>query len=452
MMRNHLVTLVIPPLLMLGPATASSFCGFYVASGDAKLFNRSSQVVLVRDRDRTVLTMASDFRGEPQQFALVVPVPSVLQKDQVHVGDSALVARLDAFTAPRLVEYHDPDPCPAAGMALDMSEVQVGAERMRMAGGGRNARFITSVRIEARYTVDEYDILILSATESAGLSRWLAANGYRVPPDAVPILDSYIRQGLKFFVAKVNLMEHSRLGFRSLRPIQVAFESAKFVLPLRLGTTNADGPQELFVYALTPAGRVEAVNYRNVRLPTNVEIPSYVKDEWTRFYPAMFENQQRREGMGVVFTEYAWDAASCDPCPAPTLAATEWRELGVYWLDPSPAFRPRTGGLFVTRLHVRYDRAHFPEDLVLQATADRQLYQARYVVRHEWTGEPACEAGYQYKIGLRARRAEQAKDLAGLTGWSVDTIRSRMGVDAAWARADEADLAPPPWWKGIWKR
>ena len=55
---------------------------------------------------------------------------------------------------------------------------------------------------------------------------------------------------MRFFVAKVNLKEQAKLGFSYLRPLQMAFESPKFMLPIRLGTVNADGPQELFVYAL----------------------------------------------------------------------------------------------------------------------------------------------------------------------------------------------------------
>ena len=62
-----------------------------------------------------------------------------------------------------------------------------------------------------------------------------------------PILGSYMRQGMRFFLARVNLKEQARLGFSYLRPIQVAFESPKFMLPIRLGTLNADGDQELFV-------------------------------------------------------------------------------------------------------------------------------------------------------------------------------------------------------------
>ena len=149
-MKRLLPTVIV--LADLCPVTSHAFCGFYVASGDAKLFNKASQVALVRDGDRTVLTMANDFRGEPKQFAIVVPVPTVLEKSQIHIADKALIDHLDAFSAPRLVEYWDPDPCqiareerfllqnaaPSAKMSADLSGVR-----------GHSLR----VTIESRYTV-----------------------------------------------------------------------------------------------------------------------------------------------------------------------------------------------------------------------------------------------------------------------------------------------------------
>src|SRR5207245_5576153 len=110
------------------------------------------------------------------------------------------------------------------------------------------------VKIEAEYTVGEYDILILSAEQSSGLETWLTQNGYRITKGASAVLGSYIKQNMRFFVAKVNLQEKARLGFTYLRPIQVAYESPKFMLPIRLGMVNANGPQELFVYTLSQKG------------------------------------------------------------------------------------------------------------------------------------------------------------------------------------------------------
>jgi hypothetical protein len=247
----------------------------------------------------------------------VVPVPTVLEKGQIRVSDRALIERLDAYTAPRLVEYFDPDPCglpralsaPAAGAQLAMRR-DMAEERARSLG----------VTIEARYTVGEYDILILSARESAGLETWLRDSGYRLPAGVSPVLGSYLKQGMKFFVARVNLKEQAKLGVTYLRPLPMAFESPKFMLPIRLGTVNADGPQELFVFALTRKGRVETTNYRTVRLPTGMEVPAYVKEEFPSFYRAMFAEQVRREDMRAVFLEYACDMSWCDPCAADPLS------------------------------------------------------------------------------------------------------------------------------------
>jgi len=133
------------------------------------------------------------------------------------------------------------------------------------------------VTIEARYTVGEYDILILSAQQSSGLETWLRDNGYRIPAGASDVIGSYLKQNMRFFVARVNLQEQAKLGFSYLRPLQIAYESPKFMLPIRLGMTNAQGAQELYVYALTRGGRVETTNYRTVRVPSDVELPIYLK-------------------------------------------------------------------------------------------------------------------------------------------------------------------------------
>jgi hypothetical protein len=444
-MRSLAVAVAALLAVVLAPPRASAFCGFYVAKADARLFNQASQVVLVRHEDKTVITMANDFRGDPKEFALVVPVPTVLEKGQIRVGDRVLIERLDAYTAPRLVEYFDPDPCarpraveaPASGALLSMRKDQA-AERARSLG----------VTIEAQYTVGEYDILILSARESAGLETWLRDNGYRLPDGAAPVLGSYLRQGMKFFVARVNLKEQARLGFTYLRPLQIAFESPKFMLPIRLGTVNADGAQELFVFALSRRGRVETTNYRTVRLPTGMDLPPYVKEEFPNFYRAMFAEQVRREDMRAVFLEYAWDMSWCDPCAADPLSPEELRKLGVFWLaDDGGRGRPRGPmpvDTFVTRLHVRYDAAHFPDDLVFQETADRTNFQGRYVLRHAFRGETSCEAGRRYRETLHARAEQEAATLASLTGWPIEDIRRRLGPAAAEVTPDGRR-----WWQRL---
>jgi hypothetical protein len=431
-------------------AKLCAFCGFYVAKADTKIFNQASKVVMVRDADRTVLTLANDFQGDAKDFAVVIPVPTVLEKGQIHVGENALIDHLDAYSAPRLVEYWDGDPCVTAmprAMMKQSAPTTASADQVRAEALG--------VKIEAQYTVGEYDIVILSAEQSNGLETWLTENGYKVPPGATGVLDSYIKQNLRFFVARVNLQEKEKLGFTYLRPLQMAYESSKFMLPIRLGTVNANGPQELFVFALSRQGRVETTNYRTVKLNSDLEVPLFVKDDFYHFYRSMFDRAVQREDMRVVFLEYAWDMGWCDPCAAEPLSNDELRKLGVFWLEDldsatgktgvnRPIPRPYAGtDVFITRLHLRYDSAHFPEDLAFQQTGDRTNFQGRYILRHPWTGEAKCDAARAYLKSLDTRYRTEAENLASLTGWDIQEIYQKMNF-----RPTDGNQK---WWQKIWQ-
>ena len=461
-------SILLSSTLALGVLTAASsaqaFCGFYVAKAGTDLFNESSKVALVRDGDRTVITMANDYQGDLTEFAMVIPVPTAIKREQVHISDPALLKHLDAYTAPRLVEYFDSDPCQEdtvvvtgarrmkAPMIMEMESVQ---ERAKALG----------VTIEDEFTVGEYDIQLLSATQSDGLMTYLDENGYLVPSGASRILGSYIKQDMKFFIAKVNLDEQSKTGNEYLRPIAVAFESPKFMLPIRLGTLNARGDQDLFVYALTREGQVETTNYRTQKIPTGQELPVYIKDEFPDFYKSMYKTAAKRDGGHGVFMEYAWDMGWCDPCAADPLSREELQELGVFWLpNTSGSQKPmRPGGrrimpmpqaqdVFVTRLHVRYDAKSFPEDLKFKTTGNKQNFQGRYVLRHAFEGEMKCEAAKDYKVRVNDRKDKEVKTLANLTDWDRSDI---------WADIEAADIGTkfeikdsddrgPTWWKDLW--
>lgn len=444
--RGLILVLVLLASFAIMPA-AWAFCGFYVAKADASLYNQASQVIIARDGDRTVLTMANDYQGDVQDFALVVPVPVVLQEDQVNVGDPAIIERLDSFSAPRLVEYFDPDPC-APVFNYELSAPVPAAAGAPMQRGSADQAL--GVTVEASFSVGEYDIVILSARESDGLETWLRQNDYQIPRGASDLLRPYIRQGMKFFVAKVNLAEFDRSGFQSLRPLQMAYESPRFMLPIRLGMVNAQSEQDLIVYVLMPSGQVDVTNYRTVKVPSDAEIPVFVKNQFSDFYKAMFQTSYEREGRNIAFLEYAWDMSWCDPCAADPLTPEELRKAGVFWTSAPPEaarFAPPQGSpVFITRLHVRYTRDRFPEDLTFQATANRENFQGRYILRHPYTGDMACPAGADYRRTLPERFEREAQTLARLTGWNIRDIRNQQPT------VGTVNPDPQPWWHILWRR
>ncbi|MCP5074318.1 MAG: DUF2330 domain-containing protein [Rhodobacteraceae bacterium] len=413
--------LVLVSVLMAATAPASAFCGFYVARADGQLFNEASKVVFMRDRNQSSITMSSDYQGAPRDFAMIVPTPRVLKREQIRTVDAKTIDHLDNYTAPRLVEYHDYDPCePMVEPMVEVVEEGGGGFSRKQKLERRRGAKALGVTIKAEYSVDNYDILILDAKQSDGLVTFLRNDGYKIPDGLADVLGGYIKGGMKFFVAKVNLKRHSAKKKQTLKPLQISFRSSKFMLPIQLGKVNARGPQDLLLMTLTRTGRVETANYRTQRIPTDNNVPSFVKKHFGAFYRDMFARQVGRSG---VMLEYAWDMAWCDPCAADPLSAKQLSDLGVTWLSGDANAGQ---DVFVTRLHLRYDKNSFRQDLKLKHTKDRSNFQGRYVMNHPFRGNVSCEAGKEYVKNIRIRLREEAVELNRLTGWAPRDIEKRI--------------------------
>lgn len=423
-------------VLLASIGSAWAFCGFYVAKADVKLFNKTSQVILVRDGERSTITMSSDFTGNVSDFAMVVPVPVVLQKNDIKVVNRMVFEQLDAYSAPRLVEYYDNDPCQTYSYALEDAVARPSvAGAMKSITETKDSESDYKVTIEAKYTVGEYDILILSAQESGGLERWLNDNGYKVPEGAKEVLDPYIKSNMKFFVVKVNLEEFKKQGGAAsvdgsvpLSPIQIAFNSPKFMLPIRLGMANANGPQDMIVYAFSRKGRIETTNYRTVPMPTGQHVPLFVKEEFGPFYHDTYTKTWKREGKNVVFLEYAWDVTlnggmKCDPCVGPPPMFNELAQAGVNWLVPTQ-WGSATGFVYFTRMHITYERSTFPQDLMFQETPNQQNFQARYVLTNPAGSGFECAAGQRYVRELSQRRWNEMFTYQWLSGRDIEAHRA----------------------------
>jgi hypothetical protein len=417
-MRRSFFPLILAALALAAPA-AQAFCGFYVARADGELFNRASTVVYSRVNDTSVITMSSDYQGSPAEFAMIVPTPKVLDRNQVTTVPARTVAHLDSYTAPRLVEYFDGDPC-APEVLYEMApaaEAEGGAPSRKERRAGAKALGVT---IEREFAVGSYDIQMLSARQSDGLAEFLRSEGYTLPDGAEGALEGYIRGGMKFFVAKVNLARHSAKAAQELEPLQLTFRSKDFMLPIQLGKLNGNGPQDLIVMALTRKGRVALTNYTTKEIPSDINVPLFVAQAFPQFYRAMFD---RAAGNNGAFLEYAWDMAWCDPCADDPLSHAELKQLGVSWVRKSEASTP---DVFVTRLHIRYSPNSFYEDLKFAVTDNRDNFQGRYILNHPFDGKITCEEGNAYVAETRKRIKDEATTLRKLTGWSAANIAANI--------------------------
>ncbi|MFZ5444132.1 MAG: DUF2330 domain-containing protein [Myxococcota bacterium] len=396
-------------------ASAHAFCGFYVAGGGAELFNNATQVVLMREGTRTVLSMQNNYQGPPEDFAMVIPVPVVLKKENVKTLKKDIFARVDQLSAPRLVEYWEVDPCWVEPAFDEEDGMMFGVGGLGMRGTAKGGGGL-GVKIEAQFEVGEYEIVILSAKDALGLDTWLKQNRYRIPEGAEPLFRPYVQQGMKFFVARVNAKKvEFKDGMAQLSPLRFHYDSEKFELPIRLGLINAKTQQDLIVHILAKNQRYEVANHPNVTIPTNIDLVPSAKTEFPYFYVSLFD-RTLKANPGAVVTEYAWQASSCDPCPTSPLTPVDFETLGA---DVVPSKGRVTDpydlsqGYVLTRLHARYDKASLGEDLVFRAakpivggreflTDGKSLeqgfrpdsfnnFQARYAIRYPWTGEVKCK-------------------------------------------------------------
>jgi Na+-translocating ferredoxin:NAD+ oxidoreductase RnfD subunit len=427
---NNMKKSLIKPLLVIlltgyFSINANAFCGFYVAKAGAQVFNKKSQVILVHDGDRTSITMQNDFQGSLQEFAMVIPVPVVLKRNDILVKENSLFNNLDAYSAPRLVEYYDHNPCTpyyrfdkAIRANALMSVNESLTEDMAI-----EKEYKKKVKIEARYSIDEYNIIILSAKESWALEAWLTNNNYTLPKNAKEVLEPYIKNKMKFFAVKVNLDKAKNLPSNTLRPIQINFESKKFMLPIRLGMANSNGEdQDLIIYAFTRTGRVECANYRNVEMPTARKVPTFIKSDYGNFYKEVFDRTYEKEGKKAVFLEYAWNVSptwgmKCDPCVGTPPVVTDLMNAGVYWINNAVNnFGRSQTNVFFTRLHVRYNRKKFPSDLTFIETPNKAHYQVRQIITNPATGNFTCQKGLEYLTKLKQRRQLELQEMEAMSG------------------------------------
>src|SRR3954463_9416350 len=109
--RSWLALAMVGAGVVAAPDAATACCGFYISGGNQQLVNEATQVVLMRKGTRTVLAMQNNYKGPPEAFAMVIPVPVVLKEGDVKILPPDVFANVERMGAPRLVEYWEQDPC-----------------------------------------------------------------------------------------------------------------------------------------------------------------------------------------------------------------------------------------------------------------------------------------------------------------------------------------------------
>jgi hypothetical protein len=292
--------------------------------------------------------MQNNYKGPPEAFALVIPVPTVLQREDVKtLPQGGLRARRsDGRAAPGRVLGEDPCAPEPTDDAMPMASGAGRAERRRAearrTGPGRDDRgAVHGRRVPDRDPVGE--------GRDGPRHGWLRRRSTRSRRGRSRFLRPYVEEGMKFFVAKVDptKVKFDDGGRRCRRCGSTTTARVQPADPAGAGELERDAGSDRVI--LAPGQRYEVANYGNVTIPTNLDVKDAVKDKFGEFYAALFDRTIEKNP-GAVVTEYAWHATNCDPCPGPVIADGCRRSGSTCWAATWP--RP-----FERRHGVRLDPA-----------------------------------------------------------------------------------------------
>jgi hypothetical protein len=402
------------PLALLAASLFSSpvqaFCGTYVGGTGGAPTNQTSHVVMVRQGQRTTLTMAGDARGVSPSFGMMVPVPGEVSKAEL-LDDLDLVERVDSYAGPRLVSYSCEElhgfgasggggQQAVCGMVASMAKDQLRSAILAEANG---------LLGDLVPGMGSYEVDVLAPSSVADLDDWAGLRGWSMDPEARALMAPHIDRGGGVVTVGVDLDE-ARFGGVMLKPLQIAYESDAMVVPVKLGAVGASGTQDLVITVITDMadGAVGIANHDEFAVETECmwrdEGPSF-----DAFYEDQITEGYQQGGDGVAWTtEYVWAPAKCDPCTDEgPLEEEVLRELGY---DGNP------GEAVLTRLRVRMDPERVQDDLVLYASGMSFQQQQRFIL-HDASLEsdfPICGEGWAPDPGTCDDAAPVAPSPAGL--------------------------------------
>lgn len=412
---------VIPLTFALCPTAAFAFCGTYVGDGASTLQNRTSQIVLVRQGDQTTLTLSSDYSGDAESFGLLIPVPPALVAEDISLVDPQWIQDIETYTNPRLVSYtcedffgwEPPEQRAALGVSMP-GAVMLSAMACRNSENsirygddwGDPMASESTVEVEAEVAVGEYDVVLLTAEESSDLLRWLNLNGYVIDQVAETMLQEYIDAGSAFLAAKINLERVSLEEELRLSPLRLRYTSEAVSLPLRLGTLNSTGVQDLVLHVISDLddGAYGVSNYLPVTVGDECMSKELGDGSFAPFYDDELDTilAPGRLGEAAWLLEYAWSVSPwgphCDPCPPESLEIPVPEDtiagLGFEW-EAADTFSGGLPSFAISRIRMRYAPEQINEDLMLYSMGYLDNTQVRYI-RYDEVLEaeiPVCGEG-----------------------------------------------------------
>ncbi len=258
---------------------------------EKSMINEPEQkALIVYDKGREQLIISPGFSGSSNDFAWVVPVPS---RPKIEILQGAPFHELA-----RLVE---PEP-------NRLKQEQKSMAPSARAGG---------VTVIERKTIGDYEVSVLTATDSQALVHWLRDNGYHMPHAAEGPVRTYTAEHWTFVASKIKLHDRATgLKTGTLTPLRLTFDSPGPIYPMRLSGANSS-PFTVLVYIALPLNNPASTSIplvlKTIKAPSaqNLELShAKLSSESRPSYPTL--SRLSGTGLQVYWLEAHIAPAECD--------------------------------------------------------------------------------------------------------------------------------------------
>lgn len=265
----------------------------HLAFADGKVFSHATPVVTIPDQAALIhyqdgvqyLAIETRFEGEGQDFAWVVPLPSVPEIEEVTTG---LFPTLRSLFAPEFIHrvtaywqlalylffagiiitiaYKQSGPTGTLAVIFLFVATLFLLPTLNKSRGLEDTP--SGLAVLERKIVGSFETTTLQSDSPTALLDWLTENGYKQPKSAQPVIEEYVKQGWVFVASRLH--RDATTGFGTPHPLGFRFKTDKPVYPLKL-TAVDNGPLEIELFVF--AGQRAKANHFEVELCDQPEYP-----------------------------------------------------------------------------------------------------------------------------------------------------------------------------------
>lgn len=211
-------------LLLAMPQRALACGGFFC--NRQPVDQQAERIIFAVEPDGTTMIVQIAYTGDPDDFAWILPVADVPDRDSLGTFPAAAITALDVNTAPMFFRPEDPDCWP-----------------LKLNGGGADDS-TPGVTVHIDEIVGPYEVAVIEGATADPLFTWLEDRDYQLGAEMRPVLSSYVDAGMKLLALRLG----PNAATNDIEPFKMTLPPGPPSIPIRLTAVAAEPEMGFLVF------------------------------------------------------------------------------------------------------------------------------------------------------------------------------------------------------------